>query len=98
MVGGGDIRDAENMRRSFRTRGFFAGGIPRVCTLGWYAMPRQGILTATRGRRGASGLAGTSGLARGWRGADAGLARGSRAYGRPREMGCCQDSRHPVWS
>ena len=50
------------MRRSFRTRGFFAGGIPRVCTLGWYAMPRQGILTATRGRRGASGLAGTSGL------------------------------------
>ena len=31
------------MRRSFRTRGFFAGGIPRVCTLGWYAMPPQGM-------------------------------------------------------
>ena len=31
------------MRRSFRTLVSFAGGIPRVGTLGWYAMPRQGI-------------------------------------------------------
>ena len=31
------------MRRSFRTRGFCAGEIPRVCTLGWYAMPPQGM-------------------------------------------------------
>ena len=31
------------MRRSFRTRGFFVEEIPRVCTLGWYAMPRQGM-------------------------------------------------------
>ena len=28
--------------------GFFAGGIPRVCTLGWYAMPRQGMGFETR--------------------------------------------------
>ena len=30
------------MRRSFRTRVSFSGWIPRVCTLGWYAMPLQG--------------------------------------------------------
>ena len=29
------------MRRSFRTRVSFSGSIPRVCTLGWYAMPRR---------------------------------------------------------
>ena len=38
-----DVRDTETMRRSFRTRGYFFGLIPRVCTLGWYAMPRQGM-------------------------------------------------------
>ena len=43
------------------------------------------------------GNAGASGSVGERRGAS-GLARGSRAYGRPREMGCCQDSRHPVWS
>ncbi len=31
------------MRRSFRTRSCFAGWVPRVGTLGWYAMPRQGM-------------------------------------------------------
>jgi hypothetical protein len=31
------------MRRSFRTRVNFSGWIPRVGTLGWYAMPRQGM-------------------------------------------------------
>ena len=31
------------MRRSFRTRVSFSGWIPRVCTLGWYAMPIQGM-------------------------------------------------------
>jgi hypothetical protein len=31
------------MRRSFRTRVSFSGRIPRVCTLGWYAMPRWGM-------------------------------------------------------
>ena len=31
------------MRRSFRTRGCFFGGIPKVGTLGWYAMPQHGI-------------------------------------------------------
>ena len=31
------------MRRSFRTRGCFSGWIPRVGTLGWYAMPLQGM-------------------------------------------------------
>ena len=35
------FRDTETMRRSFRTRVCFSGGIPRVGTLGWYAMPRQ---------------------------------------------------------
>ena len=54
------------MRRYLRTRVSLSGGIPRVCTLGWYARPLQGILTATRGRRGASGSvgvgAGESGL------------------------------------
>jgi hypothetical protein len=38
------------MRRSFRTRGCFSGWIPRVCTLGWYAMPLQGM-DRERGRR-----------------------------------------------
>ena len=41
--GGVEAQDTRPMRRSFRTRGFFAGEIPRVCTLGWYAMPRQGM-------------------------------------------------------
>ena len=36
------------MRRSFRTRVFFSGWVPRVCTLGWYAMPRQGMGFETR--------------------------------------------------
>ena len=40
---GVEVRDTETMRRSFRTQVYFAGGIPRVCTLGWYAMPRQGM-------------------------------------------------------
>ena len=40
---GVEVRDPEAMRRSFRTRGCFSGLIPRVCTLGWYAMPRQGM-------------------------------------------------------
>ena len=31
------------MRRSFRTRICFSGWIPRVGTLGWYAMPFQGM-------------------------------------------------------
>ena len=31
------------MRRSFRTRSCFAGWVPRVGTLGWYAMPIQGM-------------------------------------------------------
>ena len=38
-----DVRDTEIMRRSFRTQVCFAGSIPRVGTLGWYAMPRQGM-------------------------------------------------------
>ena len=38
------------MRRSFRTRGCFSGWIPRVGTLGWYAMPLQGM-DRERGRR-----------------------------------------------
>ena len=38
-----DVRDTEAMRRSFRTRGYFSGLIPRVCTLGWYAMTPQGM-------------------------------------------------------
>jgi hypothetical protein len=38
-----DVRDTETMRRSFRTQVYFAGRIPRVCTLGWYAMPLQGM-------------------------------------------------------
>ncbi len=36
------------MRRSFRTRVSFSGRIPRVCTLGWYAMPRWGMGFETR--------------------------------------------------
>ena len=36
------------MRRSFRTRVSFSGWIPRVGTLGWYAMPLQGMVTDTR--------------------------------------------------
>ena len=32
--------ERRRMRRSFRTRVSFSGRIPRVCTLGWYAMPR----------------------------------------------------------
>ena len=35
------------MRRSFRTRGCLSGWIPRVCTLGWYAMPLQGMGSET---------------------------------------------------
>ena len=35
------------MRRSFRTRVSFSGWIPRVCTLGWYAMPRWGMGSGT---------------------------------------------------
>jgi hypothetical protein len=31
------------MRRPFRTRVCFYGCFPRVCTLGWYAMPPQGM-------------------------------------------------------
>ena len=27
--------------------GFFSGRIPRVCTLGWYAMPRWGMGSKT---------------------------------------------------
>ena len=44
-----EVRDPEAMRRSFRTRGYFSGWVPRVCTLGWYAMPIQGIGTQTWG-------------------------------------------------
>ena len=40
---GAAVRDTKNMRRSFRTRVCFDGWIPRVGTLGWYAMPRQGM-------------------------------------------------------
>ena len=40
---GVEVRDTEAMRRSFRTRSCFAGWVPRVGTLGWYAMPRQGM-------------------------------------------------------
>jgi hypothetical protein len=40
---GVDLRDTVNMRRSFRTRVCFARWIPRVGTLGWYAMPYQGM-------------------------------------------------------
>ena len=36
------------MRRSFRTRSCFFGWIPRVGTLGWYAMPLQGMGSGTR--------------------------------------------------
>ena len=32
-----------SMRRSFRTRVSFSGSIPRVCTLGWYEIPLQGM-------------------------------------------------------
>jgi hypothetical protein len=35
------------MRRSFRTRVSLSGWIPRVCTLGWYAMPFQGMGSGT---------------------------------------------------
>ena len=45
--GGGEIRDTEAMRRSFRTRKNVAGWVPRVGTLSWYAMPRQGIESET---------------------------------------------------
>ena len=38
-----EVRDTEAMRRSFRTRGCFSGWVPRVGTLGWYAMPIQGM-------------------------------------------------------
>ena len=37
------------MRRSFRTHVSFSGWIPRVGTLSWYAMARQGMEFATRG-------------------------------------------------
>ncbi len=37
-----------SMRRSFRTRVSSSGSIPRVCTLGWYAIPLQGIRFETR--------------------------------------------------
>ena len=40
--GGVEVPDTRPMRRSFRTRGFFVGSIPRVGTLGWYAMPPSG--------------------------------------------------------
>jgi hypothetical protein len=40
------------MRRSFRTRGCFSGWIPRVGTLGWYAMPLQGMDREHSGRSG----------------------------------------------
>ena len=43
-----DVRDTETMRRSFRTLVSFSGLIPRVCTLGWYAMPLQGMKSGTR--------------------------------------------------
>ncbi len=39
------------MRRSFRTRVSFSGWIPRVGTLGWYAMPHQGMGFPTRLRQ-----------------------------------------------
>ena len=47
-MAGVDIRDTQVMRRSFRTRVSFSGWIPRVGTLGWYAMPLQGMVTDTR--------------------------------------------------
>ena len=59
------------MRRSFRMRGCFSGWIPKVCTLGWYAMPLQGMdrehcgppVTETpSGRR----IGNTTGSACGW--------------------------------
>jgi hypothetical protein len=37
-----------SMRRSFRTRVSFSGSIPRVCTLGWYEIPLQGMGFRTR--------------------------------------------------
>ena len=40
------------MRRSFRTRGCFSGWIPRVGTLGWYAMPLQGMDRENSGQSG----------------------------------------------
>ena len=47
---GAEVRGTQPMRRSFRTRGCFSGWIPRVGTLGWYAMPLQGM-DRERGRR-----------------------------------------------
>ena len=47
---GGDVQDTEIMRRSFRTRVSFSGWIPRVGTLGWNAMARQGTGLGTRSR------------------------------------------------
>jgi hypothetical protein len=32
------------MRRAFKTWVCFCGWIPKFGTLGWYAMPRQGIV------------------------------------------------------
>ena len=46
------------MRRSFRMRGCFSGWIPKVGTLGWYAMPLQGM---DRERSGKSGNGNTVG-------------------------------------
>ena len=46
-VGVVDVRDTQAMRRSFRTRVSLSGWIPRVCTLGWYAMPLQGMGSGT---------------------------------------------------
>ena len=40
--GGVEAQDTRPMRRSFRTRVSFSGWIPRVGTLGWYAMPPSG--------------------------------------------------------
>jgi hypothetical protein len=47
------------MRRSFRTRVSFSGRIPRVCTLGWYAMPRWGMGSKRGGGIGSNGAAPT---------------------------------------
>ena len=40
------------MRRSFRTQVSFSGWIPKVYTLGWYAMPQQGMESETWLRHG----------------------------------------------
>ena len=39
----GSMSEAPGYAAFLQNAGFFSGLIPRVCTLGWYAMPIQGM-------------------------------------------------------